>query len=729
MFLIIRVSWVLFFTCFFTLFGLTRKCLFRFKQKFITQKKFSNFRMIQIQPKENHQLQIKNGNICVNSDGHKSEEEEESEPKLRFRFPSYEEFLQNTCILPEKSDDKLFNVEEISKPICEGNPKENKGSFLDEFVHVENVVYDGEIGENLGEIRVENGEKPILDLIDSMKCENELSLKSLGKIEHVMKNSPSDDDESLVSDSDSDSIARSSVSSFRSSIIDSFSDGLLSDIDFERAFEIDTSKEFGVNEVNSTKEILENEDVLMQNLSKGYEGYDFDEEDEDLLDELENFESNLDGHDLSKGYEADECDDEDEDMLNKLDNLDKEQGEQKGNEEKTSSGEQLSSDSDEQNGLETQWEHQDLVEQLKMEIRKVRAIGLPTILEESESPKITDDLKPWKIVEKYHHGGTLDEMHKFYKTYKERMRKLDILNYQKMYAIGFLRLKDPLHSFTNNKISTSSLATIVSLDCWPCKPKSVTEIHLPVMKKFSKELESDLEMVYVGQMCLSWELLRWQYGKAVELWETDTHEIHQYNDVADKFQTFQVLLNRFLEDELFQGPRVYNYVRNRCVNRNLLQVPLIRDDSSTRGRRKEKIVVSTKNAITSSQLVEIIEESIRILWKFIKSDKDTNNNNATLLKCRRGFKAELQNPADTTLLEEVRSTIQKVVKRLLGLCYKNNLQITTLKFSTFANYSINVCFLRITIIKVLNSTFFRPNHRIPTVGGRNYVIWPALCRL
>ena len=89
-------------------------------------------------------------------------------------------------------------------------------------------------------------------------------------------------------------------------------------------------------------------------------------------------------------------------------------------------------------------------------------------------------------------------------------------------------------------------------------------------------------MVYVGQMCLSWELLRWQYGKAVELWGTDTHEIHRYNDVADKFQTFQVLLNRFLEDELFRGPRVYNYVRNRCVNRNLLQVPLIRGEITLR---------------------------------------------------------------------------------------------------------------------------------------------------
>lgn len=83
------------------------------------------------------------------------------------------------------------------------------------------------------------------------------------------------------------------------------------------------------------------------------------------------------------------------------------------------------------------WEHQELIEQLKMELKKVRATGLPTILEESESPKITEDLRPWKMNdEKFHHEDCIGELHKFYKSYRERMRKFDILNYQKMYAMG-----------------------------------------------------------------------------------------------------------------------------------------------------------------------------------------------------------------------------------------------------------------------------------------------------
>ncbi|XP_021721389.1 uncharacterized protein LOC110688950 [Chenopodium quinoa] len=768
MILLIRILWV----SFFTLFGMTRKCIFRL----INHQKDSNFKLIQ--PQEEHQT---NDKIEV-----ESKIEEESEPVLRFRFPTFEEFLQKNDInnndaqstsyskLCENSDENVvhhveskddcveseidstvkashefLHVEEISKrgigSESEVFGSEKNGIIFDEFLHVENVM------ENiLNEMKIENGEelcemvndstnkmnvvkngsevpsdakslvndlwndedimrsgshlpsdaKSLVNdstndedimingtevpsdaksLVNGSKNDEDIMRNGRGDAkslvndsmndEDIMKNGsevPSDakslvnnltndedimrngshlpsDDESLVSD-------LSSESSFRSSFIDSFSDEFLSDIDFERAFEVDTSTEFGWNEVNLTKEALEQEDLEFQNLSKGYEADDFDDEDDDILNELKKLESNLEGDDNGDSNKEHQANMETE-------------PETKQEEEKQSSGEQLSSDSDEQNGLETQWEHQDLVEQLKMEIKKVRAIGLPTILEESESPKIMDDLKPWKIEGKYKPGGTLDELNKFYKSYKERMRKLDILNYQKMYAIGFLRLKDPLKSISKNRISTPALATIVSLDCWPCKPKISTEINQPVMKKFSRELESDLEMVYVGQMCLSWEFLRWQYGKALDLWETDPHGIHRYNEVADKFQTFQVLLTRFLEDERFQGPRVQNYVKNRCVQRNLLQVPLIRDDNAS--RKKEKKYVSSKDAVTSLQLVEVIEDSIRVLWRFIKSDKDTTY--IGLLKCRKNSNVELQNPADASLLDEIQSSLQKKEKKLKDL--------------------------------------------------------------
>lgn len=88
------------------------------------------------------------------------------------------------------------------------------------------------------------------------------------------------------------------------------------------------------------------------------------------------------------------------------------------------------------NKLESLWEHQELIEQLQMELRKAKATGLPTILEESESPKIIDNLKPWKIDEKIEQEECMGELHMFYKSYSEMMRKFDVFNYQKMYAAG-----------------------------------------------------------------------------------------------------------------------------------------------------------------------------------------------------------------------------------------------------------------------------------------------------
>lgn len=142
---------------------------------------------------------------------------------------------------------------------------------------------------------------------------------------------------------------------------------------------------------------------------------------------------------------------------------------------------------------------------------------------------------------------------------------------------GFLQLKDPLRSTSKQKPSPPTLKSLVSQNLWLFKHK----IHgSDPMKKFIMELQGDLEGVYVGQMCLSWEFLHWQYEKALDLWDSDPRGTRRYNEVAGEFQQFQVLIQRFIEDEPFQGPRVQNYVKTRCAVRNLLQVPIIRGECS-----------------------------------------------------------------------------------------------------------------------------------------------------
>ncbi|KAL0461630.1 UNVERIFIED_CONTAM: hypothetical protein Slati_0050600 [Sesamum latifolium] len=314
------------------------------------------------------------------------------------------------------------------------------------------------------------------------------------------------------------------------------------------------------------------------------------------------------------------------------------------------------SDSGDANKLESLWEHQELIEQLKMELKKVRATGLPTILEESESPHIMDGLKPWKIDENFQHEDCMDELHKFYKSYTEMMRKFDILNYQKMYAMGFLQLKDPFQSTSQQKPSAPTLRSLVSQNLWLFKHKSHGS---DPVKKFINELDGDLEVVYVGQTCLSWELLRWQYEKALELWNSDPDGIHRYNEVAGEFQQFQVLVQRFIEDGPFQGSRVQSYVKSRCVLRNLLQVPVIREDN-VKDKKKAWKQDGDEYIITSDMLVDIVEESIQTFWRFVRSDKDTT---ALAINVHKK-NSQLHNPQDLKLLLEIRKVLQKKERKL-----------------------------------------------------------------
>ncbi|KAK9039487.1 hypothetical protein V6N11_014687 [Hibiscus sabdariffa] len=328
------------------------------------------------------------------------------------------------------------------------------------------------------------------------------------------------------------------------------------------------------------------------------------------------------------------------------------------------------------NDLETLWEHQHLIEQLKMELKKVRATGLPTIMEESESPKMMDDLKPWKIDEKFQHVDRMSELHKFYKSYRERMRKFDILNYQKMYAIGFLQSKDPFQSISPHKSSSSPPLTSLLHQNLRLRRRKKSDSNPTA--KFVNELNGDLEMVYVGQLCLSWEILHWQYEKAIEIWETDTYGLRRFNEVACEFQQFQVLMQRFIENEPFEGPRVQNYVKNRCVLRNLLQVPVIREDSmkdKRKGRRKGRDN-DDDDAITSDMLVEIMEESIRIFWRFIRADKDAN---VVIKNSRKGTQVEPLEPADLELLAEVQTSLQKKDRKLKDILRSGNCILRKLK--------------------------------------------------
>lgn len=81
-------------------------------------------------------------------------------------------------------------------------------------------------------------------------------------------------------------------------------------------------------------------------------------------------------------------------------------------------------------------QHQNLVQQMKMELKNCRIRGLPTISEEYETPKMIEDLRPLEIDHKIGYKDVMEGIQRFYKSYAEKMRKLDILNYQTSQAIS-----------------------------------------------------------------------------------------------------------------------------------------------------------------------------------------------------------------------------------------------------------------------------------------------------
>lgn len=87
----------------------------------------------------------------------------------------------------------------------------------------------------------------------------------------------------------------------------------------------------------------------------------------------------------------------------------------------------------------------------------------------------------------------------------------------------------------------------------------------------------DIETAYVAQICLTWEALHCQYTQLSQKISCQPENPNCYNHSAQQFQQFQVLLQRYIENEPFeQGQRAEIYARTRKILPKLLQVPNIK---------------------------------------------------------------------------------------------------------------------------------------------------------
>ncbi|XP_017231738.1 uncharacterized protein LOC108206069 isoform X2 [Daucus carota subsp. sativus] len=610
-------------------------------------------------------------------------EKEPSEFALSFRFPTYDEFIAtkrgngefvSSEAIPSASIDKYhlseksFSGEPVTFSVEEKNAEVNDVSFESKYVNdEEECLSDRHLNVSPLEVTEESMIRGVTGQELNEKNERVSLTRDRGDdFDEEYNSRVSEEIESTSMDSDFRWIG---------------TDGFLSEKDFGKTFDLDylinvDDKKAGSSDelsdfdeslasyngdgedsdiVKELRKLEEHMDGTKSDSDESRESYDFEGEDSDIMEELRELEDGIDNNDkITSNHLSHKNSDERSNNSN--------QGEvdkcisSAVNSEHSESKNRSPVETEDTNKLETLWEHQDLVEQLKMELKKVRASGLPTILEDFESPKIMEDLKPWKIEEKFQHQNPMGELNKFYKSYRERMRKLDVLTYQKMYAIGFLQLKEPGILGSNNKTSIPDIASIISENLYQYKAK---KHESDPKKKLFDELQTELEMVYVGQMCLSWDFLHWQYGIALDIWDSDPRGIRHYNEVAGEFQQFQVLVQRFIEDEPFQGPRVQNYIKHRCVFRDFLQIPVIRDDKSNVGK-KGKGIQRGDYVISSDMLVEILEESIRLFWRFVRADKQCTHAN----RRQKATLVDPQEPAASVILSELQKDLQKKARKL-----------------------------------------------------------------
>ncbi|KAL1319708.1 hypothetical protein HN51_064488 [Arachis hypogaea] len=231
-----------------------------------------------------------------------------------------------------------------------------------------------------------------------------------------------------------------------------------------------------------------------------------------------------------------------------------------------------------------------------------------------------------------------------YEQYCERMLFFDRMSTQQLNEVG----KGPQYPSTPSPRSASrKLAS--PLRCLSLKKFEGPDDETEHLQQPEHDPYQDIETAYVGQMCLTWEALHCQFSHLSHKISWQPENPTCYNHSAQQFQQFQVLLQRFIENEPFeQGLRAEIYARTRNTLPKLLQVPNIQGS-------EHEFIDESDSRVLAPDLVKIIESSILTFHQFLKRDKKKSGGVINLF----GNQSQLATP-----LHQVQSTLEKKVLKL-----------------------------------------------------------------
>ncbi|KAG1330626.1 putative Laminin subunit beta-1 [Cocos nucifera] len=212
-----------------------------------------------------------------------------------------------------------------------------------------------------------------------------------------------------------------------------------------------------------------------------------------------------------------------------------------------------------------------------------------------------------------------------------------------------------------DRVSAQKLSETESLRSIKFQPRSVSQriVHRLVTKnknssRGGRDPYLELESAYVAQICLTWEALNWNH--------TNFRRVHSNRDmegyccparIAQQFQQFDVLLQRFIENEPYErGRRPEVYARVRISSPKLLQVPEFKDSEADGGKEE---------MISSTEFLKILEDAIRTFMNFLKADKQS------YYQTLKSLIKKKSSSVDPTLLHLLKKANKKKKRRLKDL--------------------------------------------------------------
>ncbi|KNA13931.1 hypothetical protein SOVF_112040 [Spinacia oleracea] len=256
-----------------------------------------------------------------------------------------------------------------------------------------------------------------------------------------------------------------------------------------------------------------------------------------------------------------------------------------------------------------------ITNEVKRRLKELRRNSFMVLIPEEEGAEEEDEEEGETSSSEGRDMGTQVEhlycdFESIYEKYCERMLFFDRMSSQQLNVAG------PRSPSTQSP-RAASRKLVSSFRCLSLKKMEEPDSDTEQLQQPDDSPSQDLETAYVAHICLTWEALHSQYTQLRQKISCQPDNPTCYNHCAQLYQQFEVLLQRFIENEPFeQGSRVEKYARSRNSLSKLLQVPKVQGTSQNVVEDEE-----SEYRILAPDLLKLIQTSILTFYTFLRMDK------------------------------------------------------------------------------------------------------------